>query len=64
MTITINLFWAVLGVIILHTITTHLINWMWRSTDGTESEEVLFSTLTTIIEILVVIIAIYYITKT
>jgi len=39
MTVTISAFFAVLLVVALHTVLSHLLNWAWRNAEGNDQEE-------------------------
>ena len=62
MNIQLSLFTAIIIVVIIHTILTHLINWMWRKCydeDGGTS----FSIFVTVVEIVMLSSTIHYITS-
>lgn len=59
--ITISLFWAVLMLVIIHTILQHLINWGWRYAYEDKASIAMF--FAAIIEFVAFIIALYYITN-
>ena len=62
MNIQLSLFTAIIIVVIIHTILTHFINWMWRECydeDGGPS----FSIFVTVVEIVLLSSTIHYITS-
>ena len=58
--VTVSIFGVIVIIFVLHTVLTHLINWLWRECDG---EIVVLALVVTIVELLLTLILLkYYIT--